>query len=175
MEGQPTITIRPICESDLRAYREIRLEALQAHPEAYGSDYAEQAADPDSIWMERIGGSVGGTASRIFLAEAAGEVVGLAAVFREKGVKVCHSATLVSVYVRPQWRGRQVTDGLIEQVVSWCASAGVRILRLTVNSSNTRAIRCYERCGFRVYGIQPEVIRIGARYHDLLLMWRRVD
>ena len=50
---------------------------------------------------------------------------------------------------------------------------GVRILRLSVTTSNVWAIRCYERCGFIAYGIQPEVIRVGPQYHDELMMWPR--
>jgi RimJ/RimL family protein N-acetyltransferase len=173
MNPVPPITIRPVRESDLRAYRELRLEALRAHPEAYGSDYAEQAADPDSVWMGRIQASIEGAASRIFLAEDAGEVIGLVAVFRDQGAKVCHSASLVSVYVRPRWRGSGLADRMIGEVISWCEAVRVRILRLTVVTSNTGAIRCYERCGFVACGIQPEVIRVGEKYHDELLMWRR--
>jgi ribosomal protein S18 acetylase RimI-like enzyme len=175
MERQTSITIRAIGESDLRAYRELRLEALQAHPEAYGSDYTDQANDPESVWMGRIQASVEGKASRIFLAEDGGEIAGMVAAYREKGTKVCHSATLVSVYVRPRWRGCGLAGRMIGEVLAWCASVGVRILRLTVVTSNTPAIRCYQRCGFAVVGIQPEVIRVGTQYHDELLMWRRVE
>lgn len=175
MERQTSVTIRPIAESDLRTYRELRLEALQAHPEAYGSDYNEQANDPDSVWMGRIRASLQGKASRIFLAEDGGQFVGLLAAYRDMGAKVCHSAKLVSVYVRQNYRGRRLAERMIDQVLAWCASVNVRILHLTVVTSNTPAIRCYQRCGFAVYGIQPEVIRIGTQYHDELLMWRRVE
>ena len=64
------IIIRPIQKSDFAAYRELRLEALKAHPESFGSDYAEQAADPDSAWLDRIRISIEGKMSRLFLAEA---------------------------------------------------------------------------------------------------------
>lgn len=175
MERIASISIRPVQESDFEVYRALRLDALQAHPEAYGSDYAEQAADPESVWLGRIRASIEGNASRIFLAEDSGLAVGLAAVYRERGEKVRHSATLVSVYVRPKYRGRGLAERMIHEVLAWCASVGVRILRLTVVTSNTAAIRCYQRCGFAVYGIQPQVIRIGTQYHDELLMWRRVE
>lgn len=175
MDINASVKIRAIGESDLRAYRELRLEALAAHPEAYGSDYTDQANDPDSVWMGRIQASLEGKASRIFLAEDGEQFVGLAAAYREKGAKVCHSATLVSVYVRPNHRARGLAGRMIDHVLAWCASVGVRILRLTVVTSNTPAIRCYQRCGFSVYGIQPQVIRIGTQYHDELLMWRRVE
>lgn len=172
MDEPSQITIRPIRADDLSTYKSLRLEALEAHPEAYGSDYADQAGDPDSVWMGRIQSSLEGKWSRIFLAEDAGEMAGLLAAYREKGAKVCHSATLVSVYVRPQWRGRGLADRMVQEAISWAESVGVRILRLTVVTSNTRAIRCYHRCGFRVCGIQPQVIRVGTQYHDELLMWR---
>lgn len=175
MERHPLITIRPVRQTDLKTYRDLRLEALKAHPDAYGSDYTDQANDPDSVWLGRIQASIEGTASRIFLAEDAGQAVGLAAAYREKGAKVRHSAKLVSVYVRPNYRGCGLAERIIREVLAWCGSVGVRILRLTVVTSNTPAIRCYQRCGFSVYGIQPEVIRIGNQYHDELLMWRRVD
>jgi ribosomal protein S18 acetylase RimI-like enzyme len=174
MDEPSPITIRPVRADDLSAYKSLRLEALQAHPEAYGSDYADQTGDPDSVWMGRIQSSLAGKWSRIFLAEDSGEMAGLLAAYREKGAKVCHSATLVSVYVRPRWRGRRLADQMVQEAISWSASVGVRILRLTVVTSNTRAIRCYERCGFRVCGIQPEVIRVGTQYHDELQMWRPV-
>ena len=149
--------------------------SVQAHPEAYGSDYNDQANDPQSVWMGRIRASVEGEASRIFLAADGEEFVGLVAAYREKGAKVCHSAKLVSVYVRPNYRGCGLAERMIDHVLAWCASVGVRILRLTVVASNTPAIRCYQRCGFAVCGIQPEVIRVGTQYHDELLMWRRVE
>src|SRR5687768_5723352 len=121
--------IRPIQESDFAAYRELRLEALKAHPESFGSDYAEQAADPDSAWLDRIRGSVDGTMSRLFVAEAGGELAGTAGVYRHRGVKVQHGASLVSVYVRLQWRGRRLGERMIEKAVAWCAAAKVRNVR----------------------------------------------
>ena len=168
------ITIRPISNSDFAAYRELRLEALQAHPAAFGSDHAEQANDPDDVWLDRIRASIDGGKSRLFLADAAGELAGMAGIFRNNGVKVQHGASLVSVYVRPHWRGRGLATRLIGEVVAWCAGAGVRVIRLGVGARNADAIRCYLRAGFTVYGVEPESIRVGDIYHDELLMWRRV-
>ena len=172
------IQIRPVREADLAAYRALRLEALRAHPEAFGSDYAEQAKEPHSYWEGRIRSSVEGEASRIVVAAgaagAAGELAGTAGVFRDGGVKTRHSAILVGVYVAPPWRGRRLADALVGGAVAWCAAAGVRIVRLAVETGNVPAIRCYRRCGFTLYGVDPEVIRVGDTFHDELLMWRRV-
>ena len=168
------IEIRPVRAADLAAYKALRLEALRSHPEAFGADYAEQAGEPDAVWEGRVGSSLDGDASRIVVADAAGELAGMAGVFRDEGAKTRHSAILVGVYVAPRWRGRRLADAMVREIVAWCAAADVRILRLAVATGNVPAIRCYQRCGFHVCGVQPEVIRVGYTYHDELLMWRRV-
>lgn len=168
------IQIRPVRESDLAAYRALRLEALQSHPEAFGSDHAEQAADPESVWANRIQGSIEGQSARILMADAGSELAGMMAVFRDSGAKLRHSVSIVSVFVRPPWRGRRLADQMLHEALAWCRSVQIRIARLTVVTTNAAAIRCYERCGFQPCGIQHEVIRVGDTYHDELLMWRRV-
>jgi len=169
-----TPLLRPIRESDLAAYKTLRLEALQNHPEAFGSDYAEQAADPDSVWAGRIRASLQGESAHLLLADAGDELAGMLALFRDGGIKTRHAASLVSVYLRPAWRGQRLLDRMIHQALAWCATVQIRIVRLTVVTTNAPAIRCYHRCGFEVSGIQREVIHANNAYHDELLMWRRV-
>lgn len=185
-QGAPDgIQIRPIRGADLAAYKALRLEALRAHPEAFGSDYAEQAAEPDSAWEGRIRASLEGEASRILVAADSGagaragtdaprELAGMVAAFRDGGVKTRHSAILVGVYVAPRWRGRRLADALVREAIAWCAASGIAIARLAVAAANVPAIRCYQRCGFQICGLQPQVIRVGDTFHDEFLMWRRV-
>jgi RimJ/RimL family protein N-acetyltransferase len=171
---QTDLRIRPFAMSDLPAFKALRLESLRAHPAAFGSDYDESLAKSDAEWEQFLRSSVDGREARLFLAEAADGLAGMTGVYRERGAKVRHSANLWGVYVRPPWRGRRLTDRLIDAALAWCADGGVRIVRLGVGTYNAPAIRCYRRCGFEVYGVLPEVIRVGDLYHDELLMWRRV-
>jgi RimJ/RimL family protein N-acetyltransferase len=170
------IQIRPIRPADLPAYKALRLEALQSHPEAFGSDHSEQVNEPDSFWESRIRSSLDGVASRIIVAadDSAGQLAGMAGAFRDEGIKTRHSATLVAVYVAPRYRGHRLADAIIHEILAWCAAAEIRILRLAVATTNVPAIRCYHRCGFQICGLQPDVIRVADTYHDELLMWRRV-
>jgi ribosomal protein S18 acetylase RimI-like enzyme len=167
------ITIRPIRSDDVEAFKALRLEALKSHPSAFGSDYHESLCAPESFWRERMQPTFDNT-GRIFLADAGEQLAAMTGVLRDKGAKVDHSAFIWGVYVRPAFRGRGLAERLIRSVIEWCESEKVRIVRLTVVTTNLSAIRCYKRCGFEEVGVQPEVIRVGDTYHDELLMWRRI-
>lgn len=168
------ISIRFIRESDLAAFKALRLEALRMHPEAYGSDYEENLREPESTWIDRVKSAIDNPGGCIVLAEANGELAGMAGVFRGGGVKGRHIATIWGVYVRPGHRGQQLSEKMIAEAIGWCRMNEVRIARLTVVTCNGSAIRRYLRCGFAIYGVSPEEIRIGDVYYDELLMWRRV-
>jgi ribosomal protein S18 acetylase RimI-like enzyme len=168
------ISIRFIRENDVAAFKALRLEALRAHPEAYVTDYEEDAAQPDSVWRDRVGKAAGDPSGSIVLAEAGDELAGMVGVWRANGIKARHEANIWGVYVRPKYRGNKLTDKMITEALGWCRGGNVRIVRLTVVTCNTAAICSYQRCGFLVCGISPERIKIGDVYHDELLMWRRV-
>ena len=50
-------TIRPLGFEDAALYRAIRLEALAAHPDAFGAAFEEEAARPLEAFAERLAGS----------------------------------------------------------------------------------------------------------------------
>lgn len=65
-------------------------------------------------------------------------------------------------------------DLMIGHALDWCRGNGVRIVTLSVGTHNARAIRCYIRCGFTVYGISPEEIKLGDGFIDEMMMFRRI-
>lgn len=168
--NQP-ITIRPLTERDAAEYRELRLEALQNHPTAFGMDYEASAAQPDSHWAERLAPS---DDRATFVAEAGGQFVGMAGIFRSSNTKERHAGYIWGVYVRPAWRGQRLADMLVGACLAWAQERGLRLVRLSLTVTNASAIRCYLRCGFSVYGVEPEVIHWDGVYYDELLMVRRL-
>ncbi|HEY4689515.1 MAG TPA: GNAT family N-acetyltransferase [Anaerolineae bacterium] len=169
-----TITIRPAALDDVEAYRDLRLEALRLHPEVFGSDYTSDLAEPMARWADRIRRSTGEGEGIIFFAEAGGRLIGMTGVVRGYIPKGAHSGTIWGVFVRPEWRGLRIADALIDACIDWARARGVRLVKLGVVTTNTPAIRCYARCGFTVYGVEPEVIHANGAYYDELLMVRRL-
>ena len=168
------VSIRPVVEADVAAFRDLRLGALQAHPEAFESDYESNLAQPPEFWQERVRRNTGSDMSIIYVASTGEALVGMTGIYRPESVKARHSALIWGVYVRPVWRGQGVADALMMACLDWARQNGVRIVKLGVATNNIAAIRRYLRCGFTVYGVEPEVIQWQGVYYDELLMIRKL-
>ncbi|MEZ4639808.1 MAG: GNAT family N-acetyltransferase [Caldilineaceae bacterium] len=83
-----------------------------------------------------------------------------------------NTALIWGVYVRPSWRGRHIAEDMLEVCVGWARENGVSVVKLAVVSTNGGAIRCYLRCGFQVYGVEPQVLFHDGVMQDDLLMAR---
>ena len=53
-----TFTIRPLRVDEAELYRDIRLEALRLHPEAFGASFETEAAQPLAFFQGRLTGNV---------------------------------------------------------------------------------------------------------------------
>jgi GNAT superfamily N-acetyltransferase len=58
-------------------------------------------------------------------------------------------AEVEALYVERPWRGTGLADDLLGRAFDWAADLGLSAVQLYVTASNTRAIRFYERQGFR--------------------------
>jgi len=76
--------------------------------------------------------------------------------------------------VRDTARGTGLADALMTALIDH-ASDTVEQIQLTVNAENPRAIKFYERHGFRPIGRIPRSLHVGDRYYDDLLMLRAVS
>ena len=55
-----------------------------------------------------------------------------------------------SLFIAPEHRGSGLADMLLHRLVAEAEGSGALDLRLYAHRSNARAIRAYQRCGFRV-------------------------
>lgn len=162
--NEPEITIRQISTVDVEALRELRLEALRAHPVAFSADYNTELNRTPQAWKARI------QDSPIFFAQAGNTMIGMAGFYRSRSSKTGHHGTIWGVYIRPDYRGHGLGDKLINQCIQWARENEVRMVYIAAAAVNTAAIRCYARCGFTVYGLQPMAIFHDNIYYDELLM-----
>lgn len=158
--------VRPLGPADADSFRLIRLEALRAHPDHFGSSWEEAQARP-SAWFEENAGS--GRVVGLFDEQDA--LAGMAGLALDPSLKSRHLATLWGMYVAPSARRQGAGAALVHAVLAM-AVPPVEEVRLTVSAHNGPAIALYERLGFERYGLDPHALKLGDRYIDELLMRR---
>jgi ribosomal protein S18 acetylase RimI-like enzyme len=138
--------VRETAMDDWPALREIRLAALLDAPDAFASTYAREETLDEAAWRARIarGGSFLAYVPEISVAEPVGLAGGYEA---EPG-----TVGLISMWVRPQARGRGVGEALITAVLGWAQARQARSVHLWVTETNKAARGLYERCGFKPTG-----------------------
>lgn len=62
----------------------------------------------------------------------------------------CH---IVSIAVKPGYRGRGIGSRLLNQALVECKNAGATRAYLEVSTANKPALRLYSKAGFRVVGV----------------------
>ncbi len=157
------ISIRRLEAGDAAAFRAIRLEALELHPEAFQSVHRDEAADPLAQIAERL------ARSPVFGASRGAGLVGMAGFFAHQGEKVRHKGVLWGMYVQAGARGLGIGEALVERVIAH-ARTEVEILGLAVVTENASARRLYERLGFVAYGTEPRAMKQNGIYYDEVLM-----
>ena len=168
------VTIRLGTEEDAPAYRDLRLEALCNHPEAFSSDYETGLAKPMSYWTKRLRFDDPDNGVRLYFAVHDELLIGMCGITHTDAPKQKHSAYIVSMYVRPEWRGLRIAEELIDACLERGRVHGIQIAKLGVTTTNGPAIRCYERCGFQVFGTEPQAIYHDGVFYDELLMARAI-
>lgn len=163
-----TVAVRRLGLDDLPGYREIRLEALKNHADAFGASYDATVQRGDDYFAEGLSNMA------VFGAFAGDRQVGLAAFMRNSGAKLMHRGDLFQMYVRPEARGSGCGLQLVEAVVEHATPIVVQ-LHLGVAAGNAAAIRLYERAGFHIYGTEPRSLYVDGRYIDEHLMVRFLD
>lgn len=159
------ILIRQLTRDDAAVFRDIRLEGLKGHPEAFASSYAEEKGKS----LERFADQI--ETGRVFGGFEGDVLMGVAGVFVHAHTNMAHKGVLWGMYVRPSARRVGLGQRLVEAVLEY-ASSQVGAIQLSVIAANESARRLYERCGFECYGVEPKAIKLEGRYYDHILMQR---
>jgi len=159
------MNVAQLTVDDAQALRDLRREALLLHPTAFSADPDIEAKLTLDDWRARLqrGNWFGGKRD--------GTLVGMASYWIEASRKTKHTARIGSMYVREAARGSGMAGELLEAVLA-AAGKQVEQATLAVEASNARAIKLYERHGFRVIGRFPRALKIDGIYYDELEMYR---
>ena len=104
----------------------------------------------------------------LFVAKAAGVIIGDASLERMPR-RMSHRGEF-GIAVRKVWWGCGVASALMKEILKFAEANGFEQLNLEVRSDNARAIRLYEKFGFRKLCTFPAFFKINGQDIDFDLM-----
>ena len=137
---------------------------VQDTPMGFAESYETALTHGEATWRERGARGTGpDTAAFAAIAED-GRWIGFMGGMLHEGM-----ATLIGVYVTPDYRGDiGVADALLAAVEHWAAQRG-ESLRLHVHENNDRARRYYEKRGFTATGREfPYILNNDELEHEMV-------
>lgn len=156
--------IRPLNENDEAKYWDLRLEALQSEPFAFGKAPEEhqaisveaQAARFREMQLDFTLGAFEGD-----------DLIGMATFIREKGRKERHKGRIYGVYVTRSQRGRGVGRKLIQSLLEKAKEdPSLEQVLLAVGARQESARQLYRKLGFDSFGTEPRALKIASEYID---------
>jgi ribosomal protein S18 acetylase RimI-like enzyme len=147
--AKTTGTVRRLRESDLEAYRALRLDALRADPLAFGSTLERERAYPEERWKEWTRRGAAGERDATFVAEASdGRLLGMAVLAHVEG-----AFHVFGMWVRPDARGRGLGGRLLDASLGWLEARFPEApVLLSVNPEQGAAVALYRSRGFEFTG-----------------------
>jgi ribosomal protein S18 acetylase RimI-like enzyme len=146
-------SVRRAVPGDEALLKKLRLQALSDAPAAFGSTYERELARTTADWQRWFSPGV------TLLWNDADQSFGLVAGMRDGAdASIAH---LMAMWVHPSFRGSGAADDLVGALVTWARTKEFALLRLHVMQDNPRAVRFYQRTGFRLTGNQSPHQRTG--------------
>jgi ribosomal protein S18 acetylase RimI-like enzyme len=165
--------VAELSAQDASRYRSLMLHAYEHAADAFTSTAEERAAEPESWWLERIGGPHGRKVA--FGAFDGSELVGTVALEYSHKPKTLHRALVIGMYVLPGSRSSGVGRALLDAACRHAlARPGMRTMVLTVTEGNAPAIALYRSFGFQPVGTEPMAILTPSGYKAKLHMWKNL-
>ncbi len=173
MSQTSEMEIRILGPTDAAPYWNLRLEALQTEPFAFGKSAEEHRLTTVEETAARIRDMPSG--GFMMGAFEDGALLGTATFIREPGLKEQHKGHIYGVYVAPSRRrkalGRSIISALLNKVKE---DPSLEQVLLAVATCQEAAGRLYRKLGFETYGIEPRALKIGPEYVDEAHMILRI-
>ncbi len=159
--------IKIVTPNEAEIYKILRLEALLDTPDAFAVLHEDALNKP----IEKTRAQLASEHSVTFGAYDTDKLIGNMTLARNPLPKMNHRASIVAVYVAPEYRGTGAAHELMRELLDYATGAeGLEQLDLMVANHNLRAKNFYLRYGFEKYGTEIHSMKTGDRYIDEDLM-----
>ncbi len=157
------LKIKKLGPYDWEIWKNFRLAALKNSPENFGSSYEEEFNWTDSDFQNSL------IKSDVFGVFVDHELVSCAGFYSLNSLKTKHRGVIWGMYTKEKYRGQGIASSLIQKIINHAKSHVIQ-LHLTCVTSNPEAIGLYQKHGFKIYGEEPNALKIENQYVNEYMM-----
>ncbi|MEG9298526.1 GNAT family N-acetyltransferase [Mangrovibacillus sp. Mu-81] len=151
--------------SHAESYLQLRLEALQTNPEAFGSSYEETIARKNPV--EHTAARLDQRENFTYGAFVDGNLAGMLILVPESAEKMNHKASIFGMYVTPEFRANGIARALMDKAILKARELKtVEQINLTVVTTNDAAKGLYVSMGFTTFGLETRALKYNGEYLD---------
>ena len=157
--------LRVLTEADADEFWRFRLMALEESPQAFAESADELRSSSVDVTAQRLRAS--SEDNFVLGTFVDGRLVGTVGFFRYQGTKIRHKGRIWGVHVDPAFRRQGIAKAMIEAALTKVRKAHhVRQVSLTVATAQVAAMALYDAAGFKIFGVEPQSLRVGEQYID---------
>ena len=150
--------IKKLTVEDAEKYKQIRLKGLQTDFASFGDTWENESKKDDKYWEEKIskpGRSFYAAEDKDIFVSTAGTVD-----------NTSEKSTIIAVYTLPEYRGKNLSTQIINQIINNAKQKRLKRIQLHVNADNIEALKVYEKIGFNVISTEKGKLRGDGKLHD---------
>ncbi|MFP4478074.1 MAG: N-acetyltransferase family protein [Candidatus Izemoplasmatales bacterium] len=133
----------------------------------FGPEGVPMTLEQEEAFLEKVNQT---PYSRMYLVKDNNQIIGNGYIHANPRSRIQHKAEIAISVLEAYW-GKGVGKLLMKTLIDYAKETSfIETIYLDVVSDNTRAIKLYEKFGFKTYGINERAIKINNDYHDWLLM-----
>lgn len=169
------INIKKLDANDWEKFKNISEESYTEYPEAFGGSVDEFVDMGKDYWVEKINADYSNDNVTWRFACLDVEVVGLCGIYKSPRPKLIHTGSIFDMYVKKEFQGKGIAGLLMNEMIKLAKDNNQDIVKFEVTEGNDRAIKFYEKMGFKQYGVSSKTIKIGSKFFNTVLMEREIN
>ena len=81
----------------------------------------------------------------------------------------------ISIYLKEEYRGKGLGKSALIKAINMCRELGLRTLLGFIFKHNTPSLSLFENCGFKEWGLLPEVAEMDSKFFSLSIMGLKLN